>query len=175
MGGARWDSIRTDLISRIGCGDHEACLRQIDQFLSTATSIDELREAEALRGDFLLEGGRSEEAVRSFLRALSIAQEGTFGRYVIQLSLGAATGDPQWYRAAIDTALLHGKLDCAEALSLLLASMPSSTVAPASQSILRDGVVQSWRVLAIPGPVPDDMAAACRQIAAAASGPFPTS
>lgn len=112
------------------------------------------REIATMRGEIYESMSLIEEAEECYGEALSLALDGTYPKYVIQLMLGTMNQDPLILLNAIRTSICHGKMECISVLNKLIDIIPSYKLDPSSRDIVVSGIEVSWNSIRLEGEPP---------------------
>jgi hypothetical protein len=104
--------MRTEIVPLMKSGHFEAAIAKLEIFLSSEMRPDLRREVIGFKTHFKEELGDLRGAEEDLLTARSLAQEGSYGRFVNELCLGGLCEKQQrisealsWYRSALRTCI----------------------------------------------------------------------
>jgi hypothetical protein len=137
------------------CSD---AVSELDRFLCSAPPLEEAREALAYRGETHARLGDLDAAKRDLGRAKSLAPDGSYGLYTLDLRLGGLHEETEsWadarkhYVTALRTVLEGVDLSGGTALACLLRLSKCCALSDEEVRLAEKVIEKSWAVLDLPG------------------------
>jgi len=142
-----------------GSGDNDNAIKLLDETLGRSLELDLQVEVLQMRATLKQDMGELQDAQNDLVTALGLSQEGTYGRYVIELGLGELMKNARrndeaksWFRIALQTCLKGDNISGVAALSSIIEICGGSSGLTVQDHTLCEEVVRkSWAVLKLPG------------------------
>lgn len=167
-----WSEVHLETAKAIAGRRFETALDQLSDFLREAESMEERREALALRATVQLRLGDAEAARQDLELAHSLSEAGTYPRYTVELLLARTARDQgeleaarRLYNQALHTVVTGHGFSAGTALEGLLRVTNDSGRTAAEEALVRDSIEASWQVLELEQPVPAQVDDCARRIA----------
>lgn len=159
--------------------DPEAAMAIVERYLESRPPMDLEGEALSFRGYLREVLGDQAGAHEDLLSAHELSQEGSFGRYTVEVALGAMAEkvgrtdeSVQWYWRALDTASQDPTTSSGGALRRLLMLRPEGELSQSERQVLLQEVRRSWALLRLEGePGHHDLKAAAEELVRAEGRP----
>jgi len=161
MSSDEWEHFRNSLTQRLKQEPEGHLLEELDGFIANnEIAKNKKHEAAALRGEILESMGCIAAAELCYREALELSPRGAYAEYVLQLTLGDLKQDASFYLDAVQTALIHERMECISALDRLTELIPAEELDVVSRDIIARGIKVSWSALYLDGlpPTPFDQA-----------------
>lgn len=161
--------------------DVPAALRALDNYLAGNIAQDLRRDAFVVKGRVEREAGNSENAKENYLKAHELSDEGTYSRYVIEITLGSiyeglgmSTEALGWYTEAMRTAVLDPGTSGAVALEGFLDIKGVQSLSDEEADLCIQVVRQAWSLFRLPGePDLEDLRGTIEELKDASTRPLP--